>query len=165
MSRRDAARMPGYWRLTGAAIFAPTGRTLKRPLKQRALSFCPCGERRGQPHQAVQGRHLRLRVAPELRVPARKRQVSKGPFRAFEKIRCSSGTSAVPCWSRPSAYFREVPFPDVRVREGYQLKLSHLLIEGPKKTFAEFFQSRDSIRPLASNSRNDSISERERGSG
>src|SRR4029079_4176973 len=58
-----------------------------------------------------------------------------------------------------------LPFPDVRVREGYQLKLSHLLIEGPKKTFAEFFQSRDSIRPLASNSRNDSISERERGSG
>jgi hypothetical protein len=39
MYRRDAARMPGYSRLTGAAIFAPTGRTLKRPLKQRALLF------------------------------------------------------------------------------------------------------------------------------
>jgi hypothetical protein len=25
--------------LTGAAIFAPTGRTLERPLKQRALLF------------------------------------------------------------------------------------------------------------------------------
>jgi hypothetical protein len=31
--------MPGYWKLTGAAIFAPTDRTLKRPLKQRALLF------------------------------------------------------------------------------------------------------------------------------
>jgi hypothetical protein len=31
--------MPGYWKLTGAEIFAPTGRTLKRPLKQRALLF------------------------------------------------------------------------------------------------------------------------------
>jgi hypothetical protein len=39
MYRRDAARMPGYSRLTGAAFFAPTGRTLKRPLKQRALLF------------------------------------------------------------------------------------------------------------------------------
>ncbi len=39
MYRRDAARMPGYWKLTGAEIFAPTGRTLKRPLKQRALLF------------------------------------------------------------------------------------------------------------------------------
>jgi hypothetical protein len=39
MYRRDAARMPGYSRLTGAAFFAPTGRTLERPLKQRALLF------------------------------------------------------------------------------------------------------------------------------
>jgi hypothetical protein len=39
MYRRDAARMPGYWKLTGAAVFAPTDRTLKRPLKQRALLF------------------------------------------------------------------------------------------------------------------------------
>src|SRR6476620_481502 len=55
-------------------------------------------------------------------------------------------------------------FQTFSVSEEDQSKWSRLLIEGPKKIFAEFLQRRDGIRPFACNSRNDSIREREGGS-